>query len=83
MERTQENVIEFVEIYKRKLIILGSKNPMHFNKIKKQDTWEELGKELNKPVDEFKKKMDNLPSSLRRDKMRMRKISGTGKVEYF
>ena len=25
---------------------------MHFNKIRKQDAWEELGKEMNRPVDE-------------------------------
>jgi len=39
---------------------------MHFNKIRKQDAWEELGKEMNRPVDERKKKMENLLSSLRR-----------------
>jgi len=33
---------------------------MHFNKIRKQDAWEELGKEVNRPVDECKKKMENL-----------------------
>jgi hypothetical protein len=35
VEWTQENVIEFVELYKRKEIIWGPKHPMHFNKIKK------------------------------------------------
>jgi len=44
---------------------------MHFNKIRKQDAWEELGKEMNRPVDEFKKKTENLLSSLRREKMKM------------
>jgi hypothetical protein len=33
MELTQENIIEFIELYKRKEIILGPKYPMHFNKI--------------------------------------------------
>ena len=56
---------------------------MHFNKIRKQDAWEELGKEMNRPVDECKKKMENLLSSLRREKMKMRKSSGIGKGEYF
>jgi len=56
---------------------------MHFNKIRKQDAWEEQGKEVNRPVDERKKKMENLLSSLRREKMKMRKSSGTGKGEYF
>jgi len=56
---------------------------MHFNKIRQQDEWEELGKEMNRPVDECKKKMENLLLSLRREKMKMRKSSGTGKGEYF
>jgi len=83
MEWTQENVIEFIKLYKRKEIIWNPKHPMHFDKIRKQDAWEELGKEVNRPVDECKKKMVNLLSSLRREKMKMRKSSGTGKGEYF
>jgi hypothetical protein len=53
---------------------------MHFNKIKKQDAWEELGEKMNRQVDECKKKTENLLSSLQREKMKMRKSSGTGKV---
>ena len=55
MEWTQESVIELIELYKRKRIIWGPKNPMHFNKIRKQDALEELGKEMNRTVDECKK----------------------------
>jgi hypothetical protein len=43
MEWRQESVIEFIELRKRKEIIWYSKHPMHCNKIKKQDAWEELG----------------------------------------
>ena len=56
---------------------------MHFKKIRKQDAWEELGKEMNRPVDKCKKKMENLLSSLLREKMKTRKSSGTGNGEYF
>jgi len=83
MEWTQESVIEFIELYKRKEIIWDPKHPMHFNKIRKQIAWEELGKEMNRPVDGCKKKMENLLSSLRREKMKTRKSSGKGKGEYF
>jgi hypothetical protein len=62
---------------------MDPKDPMHFNKIKKKDAWEELGKEMNRPVDECKKKMEKLLSSIRQDKMKTRKSSGTGKGEYF
>jgi hypothetical protein len=55
---------------------------MHFNKIRKQDAWEELGKEMNRHFDECKTKMENLLSCLRREKMKMRKSSGKGKGEW-
>jgi len=32
---------------------------MRFNKIRWQDAWEELGKEMNRPIDECKEKMEN------------------------
>jgi len=80
MAWTKESAIELIELYKREEIIW---DPMHFYKIRKQDAWEELGKEMNRPVDECKQKMQNLLSSLRRQKMKMRKSSGTGKGEYF
>jgi hypothetical protein len=44
MEWNQRNVIEFIELYKRKEIIWDPKHLMHFNKIKKKHmdrwTWE-------------------------------------------
>jgi hypothetical protein len=43
MEWVQESVIELIEICKRKEIIWDPKHPMHFNKIKKQNAWEEMG----------------------------------------
>jgi cytochrome c1 len=82
MEWARESVRELIELYKRKEIIWDPKHPMHFNKVRKQDAWEELGKEMNRPVDECKKKMENLLSYLRWAKMKMRKSSGIGKVEY-
>jgi hypothetical protein len=48
MEWTRENVIEFNELCKRKEIVWDPKHPMHFNKIRKQEAWEELGKEMNR-----------------------------------
>jgi len=73
MEWTEERATELIELYKRKEIIWGPKHPMHFNKIRKQYAWEELGKEMNRPVDECKKKMKKLLSCLRREKMKMKK----------
>jgi hypothetical protein len=46
---------------------------MHFNKIKKQGAWDELGEGMNRLVDDQKKKIENLLSSLRRKEMKMKK----------
>jgi hypothetical protein len=43
MEWTQESVIEFIKLYLKKETIWDLKHPVHFNKIKKQDAWEETG----------------------------------------
>ena len=61
---------------------MGPKAPNALKKIRKQDAWEEQGKEMNRPVDVCEKKIQNLLSSLRRQKMKMRKSSGTGKLKY-
>jgi hypothetical protein len=68
MEWTQESVIDFIELYKRKEIIWDPKHPVQFKKNLKKDAWEELGNEMNTPVDECKKKRKNFLSSLRREK---------------
>jgi hypothetical protein len=44
MQWTQQNVIEFIELYQTKEIRWDPKHQMHFNKIKKQDAWEKLEK---------------------------------------
>jgi hypothetical protein len=73
MEWTQENVIEFIERYKRKEIIWTQSTLCILTKLKKTRCMGELGKELNRPIDECKKKMQNVLSSLRLEKMKMRK----------
>ena len=82
-EWTEGSVIEFIELYKRQEAICAPKHTLRFNTIKNQDAWEELGKEMNRPVDEYKKRMENLLSSVRREKMNIWKRGGTGKFDYF
>ena len=73
IERTQESAIEFIELYRRKEITWDPKHPVHCNKIKRQDAWEELGKEMKRPVDECKKTGE----------MKVSERSGTGNGGYF
>jgi len=48
------------------------KRPLHFNKIKKKNhkAWEELANEINRIVDECKTTMEELLSSVGREKMK-------------
>jgi hypothetical protein len=43
LDWTQEIVIEFIELCKRKEIIWHPKHPTHFNKIETQYVWKEMG----------------------------------------
>jgi hypothetical protein len=55
---------------------MGPKAPNAFNKIKKQHKWEKLEKKIEQGR-RWVKKMENLLSSLRREKIKMRKRSWT------
>jgi hypothetical protein len=82
MEWSQETIIQFIDEIKKRPIIWDPKHPLHFNKVRKQDVWEELATEMKRPVDECKKKMESLMSALRWEKRKMKKSSGTGKGKY-
>lgn len=82
MEWNKEEVINFIEIYRKYELLWDPKHRDHYNKILKQDAWEEIAKEVNRSVDECKKKMEYLLAALRREKMKMTKTTGTGKGRY-
>lgn len=81
MEWTQENTLHFIELYRRKEVLWNPGHPRYYNKISKNDAWNELGAEMNTTGDECKKKMMSLLSSLRREKGKMKRTRGTGTGE--
>jgi len=62
---------------------MGPKAPMHFSKIRKQDAWEVLGKEMNRPVKECKKENGELIVISLMGENEDEENSGTGKGECF
>jgi hypothetical protein len=58
MEWSKECIIHLIDEYKKRDVIWNPQNTEHFNKIKKQDTWVERGKELNRSIEECKRKME-------------------------
>jgi hypothetical protein len=50
MEWSKECSINLIDEYKKRDVIWNPQNTEHFSKIRKQDAWEQIGKELNKSV---------------------------------
>ncbi|KAL1488148.1 hypothetical protein ABEB36_015106 [Hypothenemus hampei] len=73
MEWPRESIIDFINSYRCKEILWDTKHPKYYNKIKKNDAWEELAVEFNTTADECKKKMNGLLSALRREKAKVKK----------
>jgi hypothetical protein len=55
-EWTEANTLHFIELYRSKETLWNAKHPRHFNKILRNDAWEELASELNKTAEEARKK---------------------------
>ncbi|XP_045123110.1 uncharacterized protein LOC123511361 isoform X2 [Portunus trituberculatus] len=79
MEWSKEDIIRLIETYRKRDVIWDPKHVHHFNKLRKQDAWEEIAKEMGSSADVCKKKMEYLLAALRREKMKMKKSTGTGK----
>ncbi|RXG68728.1 hypothetical protein Avbf_01717 [Armadillidium vulgare] len=76
---SQEDSIELIEEYKKFEILWDPKHNLHYNKIKRQEAWEQVAGTINRSAEECKKKMEYLLSALRREKMKMRKSNVAGK----
>jgi len=81
---TNENVLKLIEIYRSKEIIWNPANKNHFNKILKNDAWNEIASELSDNIataftpNDCKNKMVSINAAYRREKMKIRKSVGTG-----
>ncbi|KAJ8877048.1 hypothetical protein PR048_021500 [Dryococelus australis] len=79
MECSKEGQIKLIETYKQKIMIWDPDNPHLFNKSRKQDAREDIRAELDRDVNECKKKMESLLSALRRERRKTKDIIRTGK----
>ncbi|XP_025196112.1 uncharacterized protein LOC112595201 [Melanaphis sacchari] len=81
---TNENVLKLIEVYRSKEIIWNPMNKNHFNKILKNDAWNEIASELSDHIsttitaNECKTKIVTILAAYRREKMKIRKSIGTG-----
>lgn len=81
---TNENVLKLIEIYRSKEIIWNPTNKNHFNKILKNDAWNEIASELSDHIstaitsNDCRNKMVSIHAAYRRENMKIRKSVGTG-----
>nr|CAI5853679.1 unnamed protein product [Callosobruchus analis] len=68
MDWDNEKSLELIELYKMKLEIWQATNKFYYNKLKKQDAWSEIAKNMGTTVDIVKNKLNSLLSSFRREK---------------
>ncbi|XP_047523656.1 uncharacterized protein LOC125062119 [Pieris napi] len=78
MSWDNESVIKLIDAYKRKELLWDPKQKNYFNKLLKKDAWDELEVELQRPLEQIKKKMDYLLAALRREKQKITKTKTTG-----
>lgn len=85
---TNENVLKLIEIYRSKEIIWNPTNKNHFNKILKNDAWNEIASELSDHIlstaitsNDCRNKMVSIHAAYRRENMKIRKSVGTGSVK--
>ncbi|KOX69001.1 hypothetical protein WN51_06752 [Melipona quadrifasciata] len=79
MEFSKKDTLEFIELYCKKSLLWDLKNPNHYNKMRKEDAWQEIAQEMKRSVHQCKKKMEYLLAALRREKMKMKKSIHAGK----
>ncbi|XP_069696033.1 uncharacterized protein [Periplaneta americana] len=79
MEWTQEKTLLLIERYRSKPILWDPRHPQHYNKVNKHEAWQDLAAEMEITEEECKRKITSLLASLRREKGKMTKSSGTGK----
>nr|CAH7769358.1 unnamed protein product [Callosobruchus chinensis] len=68
MDWDNEKSLELIELYKMKPEIWQATNKFYYNKLKKQDAWSEIAKNMGTTVDIVKNKLNSLLSSFGREK---------------
>ena len=70
MEWDQDICVQLINEYKNKEVLWNPRDPAYYNKVKKDDAWEELSEKFEKNCEELKKKINSLKGSYRREKAR-------------
>lgn len=83
MEWDREMCLQLIELYKSKSEIQQPTHNLYYHKIKKEDAWNELSKDVNTTVDAIKSKINSLLALFRKEKTKKEQSIGTGKGMFF
>lgn len=77
MKWSNESCLDFIQHYQQHPVLWNPKNNFYFSKIKKNEAWEIISKNLSREVEDVRKKGLSLLGSFRREK-----AMGTGTCMY-
>lgn len=83
MEWSNDSVLQLINAYRIRPVLWNSLDSYYKNKNKKEDAWRELADMLNTDIAEIKKKMQSLLASFRRERQKLKTISGMGAEEVY
>lgn len=77
MEWSRHKIFLLINLYRNRPILWDPQSLQHYNKIEKQEAWQEISDKLGTSANECKRKMSSLLASFRREKARMSKSEDT------
>ncbi|CAH1113552.1 unnamed protein product [Psylliodes chrysocephalus] len=83
MEWSNDSVLQLINAYRIRPVLWNSLDSYYKIKNKKEDAWRELADMLNTDIAEIKKKMQSLLASFRRERQKLKTISGMGAEEVY
>lgn len=79
MEWDSKLCFRLIEEYRLNEVLWDPKNPMYYSKRTKHKAWCSISKNLNKDIEEVKKKLLSLQGSFRRERAKTKNSAGSGK----
>ncbi|XP_039289104.1 uncharacterized protein LOC120352469 [Nilaparvata lugens] len=79
MEWSEEVLLRIIESYGEKPILWDPSHKLHFRKQYREDAWRAISEEFNISKEDIKRKIQNLQSSYRREKLKITNSRSTGK----
>jgi len=82
MEWSNESCLNFIQHYELHPVLWNPKHNYYFSKTKKNEAWEIIAKNINRDIEDVKKKSQSLLGSYRREKAKGKRSMGTGTGMY-